>query len=127
MKVIYLAHPFTAPTREGMEANRKRAAVWVAWALTVRGVSPVCSWIVLTGVLPETLESRRLGLEADKAQVRLCEEIWHVGGKVTSGMATEESAAKKVVDLTHLGEWPPGYDHESGTFTDLEPDAAVAE
>ena len=124
MRVIYLAHPFTAPTREGMEANRKRAAVWAAWALTVKGVSPVCSWIVLTGVLPETPESRRLGLEADKAQVRLCEEIWLVGGRVSSGMATEESAAKKVVNLTHLGEWPPGYDPVSGTFAD---GTAVAE
>ena len=112
MKVIYLAHPFTAPTREGMEANRKRAAVWVAWALTVKGVSPVCSWIVLTGVLPETPESRRLGLEADKAQVRLCDQIWLVGGRVSSGMAEERDAAiargVEVVDFTHLGPFAPG-------------------
>ncbi len=112
MKVVYIAHPFTAPTREGMEANRSRAAAWVAWALTEQGVSPICSWIVLTGVIPETPKSRQLGLEADKAQVALCSEIWLVGGRISNGMREEMSAAKRIVDLTHLGEWPPGYKPE---------------
>lgn len=118
MKVIYLAHPLTAPTREGIEENRKRASAWAAWALNEHGVSPVCSWIVLTGVLEETPENRAKGLAADKAQVRLCEEIWLVGGRVSSGMREEIEHAKKVVDLTHLGEWPPGY-------RDTEPAPAV--
>lgn len=117
MKVIYLAHPLTAPTREGIEANRRRAAAWAAWA-AMQDVSPVCSWIVLTGELEETPENRRLGLEIDKAQVARCDELWFVGGRVSSGMAIEASVAKKVVDLTHLGEWPPGYDPEKDVKTD---------
>jgi hypothetical protein len=122
MKVIYLAHPFTAPTREAMEANRRRATAWAVWALTTQDVSPVCSWIVFTGALPETPESRRLGLEADKAQVARCEEIWLVGGRVSSGMAVEASASQKVIDLTHLGEWPPGHEPE---ISDTDPAPAV--
>ena len=110
MKTVYICHPLTASTLEGIEANRKRAAVWAAWALTVEGVSPVCSWITLTGVLPETPENRRLGLEADKAQVALCSEIWLCGGRISNGMREEMSVAKRIVDLTHLGEWPPGYE-----------------
>lgn len=123
MKVVYIAHPFTAPTREGMEANRKRAAVWAAWALTTQGVSPVCSWIVLTGVIPETTESRRLGLEADKAQVALCSEIWLVGGRISNGMREEMGPAKRIVDLTHLGAWPPGYKPE---LADTDPAPATS-
>lgn len=113
MRVVYIAAPLSAPTPEGIEANRHRAALWAAWALTEYDVSPVCSWIVLTGILPETPANRKLGLAADKAQVALCDECWLVGGRVSSGMAEEASVAKKVVDLTHLGEWPPGYEHES--------------
>jgi hypothetical protein len=110
-----LAHPLSAPTQEGIDENRRRAALWAAWALTVCGVSPVCSWIVLTGVLPETSENRRLGLEADKAQVALCDELWYVGGRISSGMREEATVAKKIVDLTHLGERPP-----NGVLTMLE-------
>lgn len=125
MRVIYLAHALTAPTREGIEANRTRAAQWAAWAATTQNVSPVCSWIVLTGVLPETPENRKLGLEIDKAQVKVCEELWFVGGRVTSGMAIEASVAKKVVDLTHLGEWPPGYEPARVADTDPAPSDVV--
>lgn len=119
MKVVYIACAFSAPTLEEMNANRARAAKWVAWAAVTQNVSPVCSWIVLTGELPETPEMRKLGLEIDKAQVKRCDELWHVGGRVSSGMAIEASVAKKVVDLTHLGEWPPGY--EPGRTADTEP------
>ena len=126
MKVIYIAHPLSAPTLEGIEANRRRAAKWAAWAATTQGVSPVCSWITLTGELPETPENRRLGLEIDKAQVALCAEIWLVGGRVSKGMAIEASVSRKVVDLTHLGEWPPGYAPEPTPETLADTDPAPA-
>lgn len=125
MKVVYIAHGFSAPTIEEMSANRARAAKWVAWAAVTQDVSPVCSWIVLTAELPETPGMRTLGLEIDKAQVKRCDEIWMCGGRVTSGMAIEASVAKKVVDLTHLGEWPPGYEPSRTADTDpAPPDAA---
>lgn len=137
MRVVYIAAPLSAPTPEGIEANRHRAALWAAWALTEYDVSPVCSWIVLTGILPETPANRKLGLAADKAQVALCDECWLVGGRVSSGMAEEASVAKKVVDLTHLGEWPPGYkpepegptaskSHDTGADTDPLSPAVLA-
>lgn len=123
MRVVYIACPFTAPTREEMNANRRRAAKWVVWAAVTRGVSPVCSWIILTAELEETPENRVLGLEIDKAQVKRCDEIWLCGGRVSSGMAIEASVAKKVVDLTHLGEWPPGYTPSMADTEPAPPDA----
>jgi hypothetical protein len=110
MKVVYIAAPFTAPTKEGREANRARAARWVAWAAR-QGVSPVATWIVLTGELEETQENRELGLAVDCAAVECCDEMWLVGGRVTSGMEREGRHAKVVVDLTSFGEEPPDYEH----------------
>lgn len=111
MKSVYIAHPLSAPTLDGIEENRRRAALWAAWALTEQGVSPSCSWIVLTGVLPETPEMRALGLKADCAQAERCDEVWLVGGRVSQGMAIEAGHAAgcgvRVRDLTYLGELPP--------------------
>jgi hypothetical protein len=111
MKVVYIAHPLSAPTIEGIEENRQSAALWAAWAAVSEGVSPSCSWVVLTGVLPESPENRSLGLACDVAQVERCDEVWLVGGRVTPGMALEAERARRrgirVVDLTGLGPLPP--------------------
>ena len=88
MIVVYIAHPLSASTREGIEANRRLASEWAAWAC-LQGVSPVCSWIVLTGVLEETPENRARGLACDCAQVERCDVVIHVGPVLSSGMRRE--------------------------------------
>ncbi len=35
-----------------------------------------------------------------------CDEVWLVGGRVSSGMAAERDVAKIAVDLTRFGEEP---------------------
>lgn len=105
MKVVYIAAPFKASTREEMDKNRARAARWVAWAAYL-GVAPVATWIVLTGEFEENPKNRELGLAIDCATVERCDELWFVV-KVTDGMRRESGHAKKVVDLTGFGEEPP--------------------
>jgi hypothetical protein len=106
-KVVYLAHPLSAPTREGIEANRKNAARWAAWLVVNFDVAIECTWVVLTGELEETDDNRKLGLDCDLALVERCDELWMVGGRVSSGMQLESDHArgkgKRVVDLTALG------------------------
>jgi hypothetical protein len=69
---------------------------------------------VLTGVLEETPENRERGLACDLAQVARCDEVWLVGGRVSSGMRHEAdhaiTLAIPVIDLTALGELPPPFD-----------------
>lgn len=105
MKRVYIAHCFSG-TPEEMAANRASAARWAAWALTECGVAPACSWIVLTGELPETPEMRRLGLEADKRELESCDEVWLVGPRLSAGMEEERAHAEEmgipVVDLVYL-------------------------
>jgi hypothetical protein len=110
-KVIYLAAPLTAPTREGIEQNRKNAARWAAWLVVQFDVAVECTWIVLTGELEETPDNRKRGLECDLELVERCDELWMVGGRVSSGMKLESdhAAAKglRVIDLTGFGQVPP--------------------
>lgn len=111
MKVVYIAAPLSAPTAEEMADNRARAARWAAWAF-YQGVSPVCSWIVLTGEIPDdNVELRKRGLEVDCAHVERCDALWLVAGRVSTGMGVEADHARKfgvaVHDLTHLGAEPP--------------------
>lgn len=110
MKVVYIAHPLNAPTREGIEENRRNATAWVGWAAD-QGVAPVADWIILSGLWAESPEKRSRGLGIDCAIVMRCEEVWLVGGRVSPGMQTEADVARsvgiKVVDLTNLGALPP--------------------
>jgi len=105
MIVAYIAHQLSAPTREGIEENRRKAAQWAAW-LCVQGVSPVCSWIVMTGVLEETPENRARGLACDCAQVERCDVTILVGPVVSSGMKMEADHGIQhgvpVLDLTGM-------------------------
>lgn len=114
MRVVYIAHPLSAPTVQEMAENRRRAARWVAWAAR-QGVAPVATWIVLSAELSETQENRELGLAVDCATVERVDEIWLVGGRASSGMRVESDHAAahgvRVVDLTEFGEEPPDYDH----------------
>lgn len=107
MKIVYVAAPLNAPTREGIEENRARASRWVAWIARTFGVATVCTWIVLSGEWEETDENLALGLRIDVELVEASEEAWLVGGRVSSGMAMETAEHPVVRDLTFLGAEPP--------------------
>jgi hypothetical protein len=95
---VYVAHPLGAgPDREN---NRRRAAVWVAWLAERYFVAPVCSWITLAEVWPET--QRDLGLEVDRALVEFCGRVVLVGDRVSPGMQCEARWAMEVIDLTFV-------------------------
>lgn len=107
VKVVYIAAPCGGgPDRD---ANRERAAHWCAWAARTQGVSPVADWVILTSQLSE--DHRELGMRADLALIKRCDELWLVAGRVSPGMKVEADFALangvKVVDMTELGEEPP--------------------
>lgn len=106
MKRIYLAHQLSAPTREGIEANRRSAAKWAAWISTTFKVAVSADWITLTGELEETPENREWGLLCDLAHIERCDEIWTVGSCMSAGMTLEAQHAGAVgvpwYDLTGL-------------------------
>lgn len=103
--VVHVAHPLSAPTRDGIEENRAAASKWAAWIATTFRVAVECSWIVTTGELAETPENRAFGLEMDCALVRRCDVLVMVGPRVSEGMRRESEHARAVVDWTWLS--PP--------------------
>ena len=113
LKRIYVAHPLSADTPEGIQRNRESAARWGAWVFNL-GYAPVCSWITITGVIEDSPDNRANGLECDKREVETCDEIWMVGGRISSGMKTEGEHAilHNIVarDWTYLGPNPPPLD-----------------
>lgn len=106
MRCVYLAHPVSAPTREGIEANRARAARWAAWILKTYRVAVIADWIWCTGELEETPENRTLGLAMDVELVGRADEVWMVGPRISQGMKLEAEEAfrlgKMVFDLTGI-------------------------
>jgi len=123
MIAVYLGHPLTADTSEGIEQNRRNAARWAAW-LWKQGFSVECSWIVCTGELEETPENRELGLRSDCEQVRRCDVMVLCGPRISGGMLREAGAAKVIVDFTYKGfELPGALEWRDGvpvTLTELE-------
>jgi hypothetical protein len=114
LRVVYLAHALSAPTREGIEANRARGARWAAWILKTYRVAVIADWIWCTGELEETQENRTLGLAMDVELVSRADEVWLVGERISEGMRIEATHAvrvgKPVYDLTGTtasGEPPP--------------------
>lgn len=99
-KLIYIAH--ACGTGNERDVNRVLAAKWVKWAVLEKGVSPVATWIVMTGELEE--EHRDLGLECDFAAIARCDEVWLCGERLTFGMIEERDFASSigvlVVDMT---------------------------
>lgn len=108
MKLVYIAHPLGhGPDRE---ANRERAARWVAWAAD-QGVAPVADWIILSGQWSE--DRRDDGLAIDFALIERCDEVWLCGDRVSPGMLAEANHASGVnvpvsIHCTADGEPPTG-------------------
>lgn len=100
LPVVYLAHPLSAPTRAGIEANRASAAKWAAWVANTFRVAVVADWIWMTGELEETPENRAFGLACDRELVRRCDAMVMVGPRVSEGMRLESEHARAVVDWT---------------------------
>lgn len=113
MKVIYLAHPLGAATKEGVEANKARARRWVRWIYdNFPNVAVVADWLITCDVLDDfNPDHRAHGMKMNKAIIPRCHEFWMVGGRVSNGMGDEASVAREhrvyCFDLTWLGEEPP--------------------
>jgi len=112
VKVIYMTHPLSAPTPEGIKANIARAKRWYKWIIDHYDVAVVADCILCCEVWEDASPQHRdVGLAMDFNMVARCDEIWHVGGKISSGAASEGAVAellhKRRLDLTHLGAEPP--------------------
>lgn len=108
MRIIYLAHPLSG----NIAGNIQRAKRWYRWAVTNFEVAVIADWVITAEVLDDTNPGHRAqGIAMDVELIRVADEYWMVGGRISNGMREEEKAAyaanAKVRDLTWLGEEPP--------------------
>lgn len=106
MKLIYLAHEYSAKPE-----NLQRARRWLRWAWqNHRDCGFVADWILSCELLDEA-KYREHGLAFDEELISRCDEFWMVGGRISDGMQREHLAALRegidIADLTHLGPEPP--------------------
>ena len=95
----YIAHQLGAgPDRE---RNRQSAARWVGWLSERYYIEPVCPWIVLASIWPETMRER--GLEIDRAAIERCGLLIACGPSLSAGMRMEMSWARDWADITGFG------------------------
>lgn len=103
LNVVYLAMPLSAPTAEGREANRRRAAELSAYIAWIEKVAVANTWPMLAEFWSEE-QGREFGLKLDCAIIARCRELWLCGPvqELSAGMQIEYDFAKgqgiKVVD-----------------------------
>jgi hypothetical protein len=97
--MVYIAHPLGAGLDRA--TNRGRAAAWVAFLAERYLIAPVCTWITLAEVWPETM--RDLGLEIDRALIESVGLVILCGPRISDGMRAESGWARRVIDLTGPG------------------------
>ncbi len=127
MRVVYLAHSVAAKTPEGVMGNIARARRWYRKLCdTQPDCAFVANWIIDvevfhdadSNVTPDVIvqgepehKDRLKGLSRDDAVIRVCDEYWMVGGRITWGMLrgldVAMVASTLTADLTHLGDEPP--------------------
>ena len=96
--IAYVAHPLGAGADRA--ENRKRAAAWVGWLSERFLVAPVCTWITLAEVWPETETKRDLGLDIDRSLIESVGLVILSGPRISDGMRAEAGWGRRVVDLT---------------------------
>lgn len=83
MRKVYIAHAYG-----GNEENRRRAALWFAWASSPpEGVMAIAPWIVLTLAWDES--RREDSMAINKEQLAECSEFWICGFEITPGLQKE--------------------------------------
>lgn len=106
LPVLYLAHPVAGD----VAANLARAKRWLLWARRAFATCAVIApWITDLDMGDDDCDpaQREQALLRDEAVARACDAVMLVGGCVTDGMRREATVAKRLIDLTVLGEEPP--------------------
>lgn len=99
--LVYLAHPVSGD----VSRNIYGASLWFRWAALTGVAIPVAPYITACFALDDDDPTERLaGMAVSSRVVRLCDELWLCGERISEGMQQESELAKArgtpVVDLT---------------------------
>lgn len=69
----------------------------------------IAPWLACTVPDGQYPGGRSRAISDCRGVVRIVDEMWQVGGSISSGMGDEARVAKRVRDLTHWGAVPPSW------------------
>lgn len=108
--VLYLAHPVSAPTADGIADNLARARRWLRWFVDHTDHAVCAPWFAYVLELDEA-KYRDRGLRDDLLMLDGCDAIVLVGGRLSDGMRLEMDHAHRrglaVCSLITFGAEPP--------------------
>ena len=90
MKFIYIC----SPLRGDIERNIRKANGYCRFAIT-KSVVPLAPHVMFTGFLDDTIpQEREQGLVLGLEILKICNEVWVFGNRISEGMLTELQVAK---------------------------------
>ena len=83
--------------RGDVEANLEKAREYSRYVATECEAVPIAPHLLFPQFLNDSDEAERnLGIECGLELLKACDELWYFGDKVTSGMVSEITTAKKL-------------------------------
>ena len=84
MKAIYVCSPYRAKDEQGLQENIK-LAIRACELVTCMGDAPICPQLYFSQFIKE----REVALKAGLGLVKAVDELWVIGPRISSGMASE--------------------------------------
>ena len=92
MKKIYICSPLRGNTKQNIKDAKKYCRYVIK-----KGFMPIAPHIYFTQILDDNIEEERnLGIKMGIELLKLCDELWVFGDKITAGMNKEISYCKKI-------------------------------
>ena len=94
MKLVYIASPLKAATKEAYEDNIFKAVLYSKWASMHEDVLPLAPHTLFTQYLDDSDEAdRKKGIEMSLGLLHRCDEVWVFGDSISEGMRKEIDTA----------------------------------
>ena len=91
-KVVYIASPLSGDVKRNLQFARQACRYAISEEMT-----PFCPHLLYTQMLDDSNpEERQLGIDLGNRMLRLCDELWLCGDRISPGMAGEKEMAERL-------------------------------
>lgn len=91
-KVVYIASPLSGDVKRNLQFARQACRYAISEEMT-----PFCPHLLYTQMLDDSdPEERQLGIDLGNRMLRLCDELWLCGDRISPGMAGEKEMAERL-------------------------------
>ena len=99
MKRVFICSPYRGDVERNLKAARKHARM-----AAIIGYCPLAPHLMFPQFLNDNdPEQRILGITLGVEQMKVCDEIWIFGGRISNGMAFELEKAKELLESGYKG------------------------